>query len=50
MGTLSICPVKYSWKPPEIVLRWRMSKEAHQSGGHGKFPLLFLDKYDEQPG
>lgn len=32
MGTLYICPVKYSWEPPEMAPTWRMSKEVHQPG------------------
>lgn len=38
----TLCPVKKRWEPPAVALGWRMSKEAHQSGGHGQFPLLSL--------
>ena len=30
--------VQYSWE------------QVHQPEGHGKFPLLFLDTYEKQPG
>jgi hypothetical protein len=42
--------VQYRWEPAKTAQSWRLSEEVHQPEGHGKFPLLFLDTYEKQPG